>query len=189
MRKIIALVALLALTSCAAAQAPPAPAEPLPPPGPLAHVSFVGDDVIKERSFDDLGDRVREKVTLRNNARLTYVKLKGIVYPGTFSDADALAVDMGQPFFKVRNISFDRAKVKTSGPFTYLMQSTSIFHCFVFHHNFGEGVPRGDQQIRGTACNPVTSKDPGTLEREMLELLSRLRIDGKPVPADVVSAK
>ncbi len=197
MRRVFLLLPLVALAGCAASGGPsggaPAPVVQAPAPPPVAalvaHVSFLGDDPIKERSFNDLDDRTVEKLTLKNGAIISYVRLKGGAYPGRFSDADALRVDMADPFYKDRDIHFDRAKVKTEGSFTYLLQSSSAFNCFMFHHNFGSGGPRGDQQLLGTVCYPVTGKTAASLKREMLELLVRVRVDGDPVPAHATAAQ
>jgi hypothetical protein len=166
----------------------------VPPAAPAAmpvaaHVGFSGEDPIKDRSFNDLDDRTVEKLTLRNGAIVSYVRLKSGSYPGRFSDAEALRVDMADPFYKDRDIRFDRAKVKIDGAFTYLVQSSSAFNCFMFHHNFGSGGRRGDQQILGTVCYPVTGKTALSLKHEMLDLLGRMRVDGDPVPTHVTAAQ
>jgi hypothetical protein len=201
MKRLVLPLSLLLLAGCAHSQGPsgqgaqPPAAQtmpqtaPAPAPMAMAHVGFIGDDPIKERSFNDLDDRTVEKLTLKNGAIIYYVKLKEGGYPGNFTDADALRVDMADPFYKDRDIRFDRAKVRITGPFIYLLQSSGAFNCFMFHHNFGTGGPRGDQQMLGTVCYPVTGKTAASLKREMVELLGRMRVDGDPIPAHVALSK
>jgi hypothetical protein len=49
--------------------------------------------------------------------------------------------------------------------------------------NFGAGGPRGNQEIRGSECWPITEKDMTSLTQEMRGYLERVRLDGTPLPA------
>ncbi len=198
MQRTLALLGFLVVAGCAQtgplsggpASHPPPPSNaqasaPSPPPGPASHVSFIGDDPVEKRNIDDRGDRVVETLTLHDEAVISYERLKDGGFPGTYSDADALRVDMADPFFHDRGIPFERGRIHVSGPFTYLLQSTASYYCFLFHHNFGSGGRRGDQELRGEVCYPVTEKDSESLKKEILEILSRIRVDGTKVPTHV----
>jgi hypothetical protein len=146
-----------------------------------SHISFVGDDPVKSRQVQDFSDRTFELVKLKNNGAIGYIKRKGSTFPATYTDASALRVDLAKPFYRQNNITYDEKKIKKSGPHTYIVLSSESHNCFLFHTTFGAGEPRGDQQLAGGMCYTVTFKDADTLEREMLDIIGRVRIDGHPV--------
>ncbi|MBV9521459.1 MAG: hypothetical protein JO010_01615, partial [Alphaproteobacteria bacterium] len=147
-------------------------------------VSFAGDDPVKLRESQALSDRYKERITFKSNAVLSYSKLYRGGFGNAWSDADNIKTDVeSSAFYKNRGIVFDAAKIKSGGFYTYLLQSSTTYNCFVFRGRFGDGIEAranssGDQEITGSLCYPIRSKSLDALEREMTDLLGRARFDG-----------
>jgi hypothetical protein len=149
--------------------------------GRVPQLTFSGDPVVTKRQFSETNDRWVEIVTMANGAVFRYEHLKTGEFPGSFTDAEALKIDMSIPFFKEKNVAFDSSKVRTFGPFTYILTSSDDYHCFAFHVNFGGSGKRGDQLAKGNWCGFVTSKSPERLESEMLDYLKDLKVNGNEI--------
>jgi hypothetical protein len=146
-------------------------------------VSFVGDDPTKRREAQSLSDRYSERITFKNNAMLRYDKLAKAGFSDAWTDTDIIQSDVqNHTFYQDLAIVFDKAKIKSGGYYTYLLQSSPTHNCFVFHGSFGDtqkgrvGNP-GDQSIGGSLCYPANAKSLDALEREMTGLLARARYD------------
>lgn len=146
-------------------------------------ISFAGDDPSQAHELRDLADRAVEQVRFRSGGALYYTRLKQGGFPGEFSDAEALRIDMSDSYYRERHFVFDQAKLRKVGPISYIATAADTHICFVFHMNFGTGGPRGDQEIRGSECWPKTEKDLASLSRDMTGYLERIRLDGAPLPA------
>ncbi|HEX6842338.1 MAG TPA: hypothetical protein VF113_12440 [Stellaceae bacterium] len=146
-------------------------------------IGFAGDDPSQAHELRDLPDRTVEYVKFRSGGALYYTRLKQGGFPGEFSDAEALRVDMSDTYYKERHFVFEPTKLRKVGPISYIATTGDTHLCFVFHMNFGNGGPRGDQEIRGSECWPKTEKDVASLTREMSGYLERVRLDGAPLPA------
>jgi hypothetical protein len=144
-------------------------------------VSFTGDDPAKRREAMALYDRYRERIVFKNNATLAY----GRVYRGGFRDDGTTMLEYAfdQKLLKENGILFDRAKVKRTGYFAYIVQSSASFRCFIAQGVFGIPDPDvradspGDQEISASLCHPAAAESEEALEHEMLELLGRARFD------------
>ncbi len=144
-------------------------------------VSFDGDDPAKRREAMALYDRYRERIVFKNNATLFY----GKIYQGGLRDgADAmLELAFDTPFLKDGGLVFDRAKLRRKAYFSYIVQSSASFRCFVAQGVFGtpgsEARPNspGDQEVSASLCAPAAAKSEAVLEAEMVELLTRARFD------------
>jgi hypothetical protein len=167
-----------AATTTTAADPPPL----APPPSKQNHISFAGDDPRHSHELRDLPDRTIESVKFRSGGSLHYTRLKQDSFPGEFSDADALRIEMAEPYYRERGLAFDAARVRKVGPVAYIATSSDSYVCFIFHMNFGAGGHRGDQEIGGTECWPKTEKGIDSLTREMVDYLERARFDGAPLP-------
>jgi hypothetical protein len=147
-------------------------------------VSFDGDDPTKRREAQALVDRYSERITFKNNAVIRYNKVFKGGFKNGWTDADSLQADVdNSTFYKDRAIVFDRAKIRSGGYYTYLLQSSPTDNCFVLRGIFGDPSDgragnRGDQEITGTICYRANSKSLDDLEREMTGLLARARFDG-----------
>ncbi len=146
-------------------------------------VSFVGADPVKRREVQNLRDRYREKITLKNNGLVEYSKLFHGGFSPTFTDAEMIEAMVAQPGYKDRGIVFDRSKVKGAGPLVYLVQSSPTHTCFIAYFVFGTATgesrqeARGNQEVGSNVCYPAASKTAVDLEREMVDILSRARYD------------
>jgi hypothetical protein len=156
-------------------------AAPAQPVGRWPQLTFSGDPVVIKRQFNETNDRWIEIVTMTNAAVFRYEHLKSGEFPGDFTDAEALKIDMAIPFFKEKNITFDESKVKKFGPFTYILTSSDEYNCLALHVNFGNGGKRGDQLVKGNWCGFVTSKSAEHLETEMLGYLKNLKVNGNEI--------
>jgi hypothetical protein len=141
-------------------------------------VSFIGEDPAKRREAMALLDRYSEHVYLKNNAVLFYTK----VFSGGFIDRgeDMLRLELDDPFFKDSGIVYDRSKVRKASYFSYIVQSSPTFRCFLAHGTFGIGKEArqsssGNQEISVNVCYPAAAKSEEAVEGEMLDLLSRAR--------------
>jgi hypothetical protein len=147
-------------------------------------VSFIGDDPAKRRKAQALVDRYSERITFKNNAVIRYNKIFKGGFKNGWTDADSLQADVdNSTFYKDRAIVFDRAKIRSGGYYTYLLQSSPTDNCFVLRGTFGDPSDgrvgnRGDQEITGSICYRASSKSLDDLEREMTGLLARARFDG-----------
>src|SRR5690349_22685378 len=150
----VSKTAVITQVSVPAARAPQTTAVQ-PPSNVKAHVSFAGtDNPIKERKFLDLTNYTVEQILLNNKSVLSLRISKGDGLVAGYTDADKLRVETALPFFKDKGIVYDAAKVKKSGPFTYMVQSSDTFNCFIYHTTFGGTVTR-DREIYGTLCYTV----------------------------------
>ena len=191
MRIIQAAVVALAVSGCASSATPTTVVQQNNPPAAAAapatapripQMTFSGDPVVASRTYGEMPDLWVETVYLKDRSVFVYSHLKIGAFPGEFTDADALRIDMAVPFYKDKGIEFDAGKVKSSAGFSYIVVSSSTHACFAAHANFGPGGKRGDQQVIANTCWFLTAKSPDQLEREMLESISRIKINGHPVP-------
>jgi len=144
-------------------------------------VSFDGDDPAKRREAMALYDRYRERIVLKNNATLFY----GKIYHGGLRDGadEMLELAFDTPSLKDGGIRFDRAKIRRKAYFSYIVQSSANFRCFIAQGVFGtpggESRPNspGDQEMSASLCTPAAARSEATLEAEMVGLLTRARFD------------
>ncbi len=140
------------------------------------HFTEPGD--VKNRRAAKLSDRTLERLTLRNNAGMSYTKvfLRGQNFgprvPGkAFAE---LPYRITGDFLKSRGIKYDEHDAKQAGLLAYLIQSSATDTCFVFNAYLGDRIVF-DQQLFGNVCYPVAKRSTAQLEQEMLALLSHAR--------------
>jgi hypothetical protein len=147
-----------------------------------AKVSFTGDDPVKRREAETLKDRYIERITFKNNGTLRYSKLFSYGFISRDSPSDMILSALDGTFYKDKGINFDRAKIKNTGQFTYLLQSSATDNCFVAYAYFGTGFDArqdspGNQSIYASMCYGKSHKSASALETEMVDILSRARYD------------
>jgi hypothetical protein len=147
-------------------------------------ISFVGSDPTKQRAAQSFPDRYSERITFQNNGTLQYDKSTRYGFVGSWSEADRIKADVETlTFYKDRGIVFDSSKVKSGGYYSYLIQSSPSYDCFVFRGTFGDTQKTGrvgsagDQAIMGGICYKAGAKSLDAVEREMTDLLARARYD------------
>jgi hypothetical protein len=162
-------------------------------------IGFWNADLISRREIGLFPDRYAERVILKSGAVLTYEKLNSGAFVAT-GDAELIKQDLQSPEFARRGIAFDPGKIERAGQFTYFMQSSGNFHCFVFRSSspragtrpmvspVSTGGPAGAEEVFGNVCYDRLVKDVTSIKAEMLDTLSRLRLSEEPMESAAVQA-
>jgi hypothetical protein len=145
-------------------------------------ISFAGDDPVKRREAEILKDRYVERITFKNNGVLRYSKLFSGGFISRDTPTDMIRSSLDMTFYKDKGINFDGSKIRKTSQFTYLLQSSPTYNCFVAFAYFGTGTNArqdspGNQSIAVSMCYGVASKSAAALEAEMVDILSRVRYD------------
>jgi hypothetical protein len=147
-----------------------------------SHVVYLGTpDAIKKREAQRLNDRYSERVTFNNNGVMLYQKIIYGAFAAEESEEELLKRILEDRWYQEKSLVFDAKAVKHRGNYIYLAQQTPTHSCFVFRGFFGlapEGRGgRGDEEMRGAACYPASSRSAEAVESEMNNLLSLIRFD------------
>jgi len=112
-------------------------------------------------------------------------------FDGSESDKEFLQILMKNESMSSKEIYFEGSKVKSGKYFSYIMQESNKFLCFIAFGQFGDALRSGSSRSRGNqdmnygicyASGGITASD---LEAQSLDVLNRAHFDGnllRPMP-------